>query len=99
MVVNPIMLFSRLAANAGTKDGVEKYFDFELTHPPRDLFKNKLMRKSDKESIVVQHIPYNWKSVWLKQTKLCMCARRSNITALIELGKRDEVWQHHWRIY
>lgn len=53
------MLFSRLAANAGTKDGVEKYFDFELTHPPRDLFKNKLMRKSDKESIVVQHISYN----------------------------------------
>ena len=59
MVVNPIMLFGRLAAIAGTKDGVEKYLDFELTNQPRDLFKNKLMRKSDKESIVVQHISYN----------------------------------------
>ena len=51
MVVNPILLFSRLAAIAGSEDSVEKYFDFELTHRPRALFKDKLMGKPDKTSL------------------------------------------------
>jgi hypothetical protein len=50
--LNSTRLFTRLAAIAQREEDVEQYFKFELTLRPQALFKNNLMRKSDKFSLV-----------------------------------------------
>ena len=51
MVVNPTLLFTRLAIIARGEDGVKEYFDFELTHQALALLKDKLMRNPEKASL------------------------------------------------
>ena len=48
MVLNSILLFTRLATITRRECDVEKYFDFELILHLVSLFKDKLMRKLDK---------------------------------------------------
>lgn len=49
--VDPTTLFVRLAAVAQREEGVEDYFDFELTNYPLSLFKNQMMRKPNKATL------------------------------------------------
>ena len=48
---DPTTLFIKLAAVAQREEIVEEYFDFELTSYPLSLFKNGMMRKSDKATL------------------------------------------------
>ncbi|XP_066911989.1 uncharacterized protein [Clytia hemisphaerica] len=51
VIVNPTLLFTRLAAIAEREENVEQYFDYELNHQALSLFKNGLMRKPDKAAL------------------------------------------------
>ena len=51
MLINPLILFTRLSALAGREENIEKYFDFELTTYPMSLFKDGMMRKPEKNSL------------------------------------------------
>ena len=51
VIVNPTLLFNRLAAIVGREEDVARFFEHELTPYPMSLFKDGLMRKPDKASM------------------------------------------------
>ena len=50
-IINPTILLTRLTAMAQREEDVEKYFNYEISPFPPSLFKDGLMRKSDKPSL------------------------------------------------
>ena len=48
--ISQTILFSRLTALTNFRDDVEEIFSFELTPEPTSLFKQGMMRKSNKAS-------------------------------------------------
>ena len=50
--INPTLLLTRLVAIGEREENVEQYFNFQLTHHPESLFKNRLIRKPDKAPLM-----------------------------------------------
>ena len=50
-MIEAIIMFNRLITVATREDDLEPIFEFELTYEPMLLFKNGMMRKSDKSSL------------------------------------------------